>query len=90
MERIVMQSIRTLLATTFAAAVLASGAAVSAHAQQKGAKPQRPQVIIIDRSLGRPPPPPHERNYVGPAPSTAPPMQRIPQVAPLAQPPIPR
>jgi hypothetical protein len=45
-------------------------------------------VIINDPSLYRPPPPPHERNYVGPGPATAPPMQRVPQVPPLSQPPI--
>ena len=56
--------------------------------QQQKPPPKKPPVIINDPSLYRPPPPPHERNYVGPGPATAPPMQRVPQVPPLSQPPI--
>jgi hypothetical protein len=63
-------------------------AVAPAHAQQQKPPPKKPPVIINDPSLYRPPPPPHERNYVGPGPATAPPMQRVPQVPPLSQPPI--
>jgi hypothetical protein len=45
-------------------------------------------VILLDPNYNRPPPEPHQRTYVGPGPTITPPMERIPQVAPLAQPPI--
>jgi hypothetical protein len=73
------------------AAVLAGTLGLAAPAfaqQQQKPPPQRPPVIVNDPSLYRPPPPPHERTYVQPGPSTAPPMERLPQVAPLARPPI--
>jgi hypothetical protein len=64
--------------------------ALPAAAQQppKNPPPQRPPVIINDPSLYRSPPPPHKRDYVGPKPSLSPPMERLQQPAPLAQPPI--
>jgi hypothetical protein len=61
--------------------------ATPALAQQKNPPPKKPPVIINDPSLYRPPPPPHERTYPQ-GPSTAPPMERIPQVKPLDRPPI--
>jgi hypothetical protein len=83
-----MQLIRILLAV---AVVLGPGASGGyAGPDQKQAKPAKRPIIIRDPSAFRAPPPPHERNYVGPGPSRAAPMERIPQVAPLAQPPIPR
>lgn len=48
--------------------------------------PQRPPVIINDPSLHRAPA--HERSYVGPQPSLSPPMERLQQPPPLAQPPV--
>ena len=64
-------------------------AVVPAQAQQQNKPPaKKPPVVINDPSLYRPPPQPHERTYVGPGPATAPPMQRVPQVQPLSQPPI--
>ncbi|NJO32163.1 MAG: hypothetical protein HC869_02615 [Rhodospirillales bacterium] len=76
-----------LIRTAVAGIIFAtSGAAASA--QQKEAKPPRRPVIINDPSVFRPPPPPHERTYVGPGPTVTPPMQRLPKVEPLAQPPI--
>jgi hypothetical protein len=72
-----------------AAVVFAGSAAfASVEAQQQQTNPRKRPVIINDPSVYRPPPLPRDRNYVGPGPSVAPPMQRIPQVAPLAQPPI--
>ena len=83
-----MQLIRILLAATV---LLGSGAGAYADPGQKSAKTRDKRPIIInDPSAFRTPPPPHERNYVGPGPSLSPPMERIPQVAPLAQPPVPR
>lgn len=77
-----MPFIRTLLA---AVVFVGPGVFASAEAQQP---PRKRPVIINDPSIYRPPPLPRDRNYVGPGPAVAPPMQRIPQVAPLAQPPI--
>jgi hypothetical protein len=76
---------------SFALALLGAAWAVApVHAQQQQQKspPKKPPVIVNDPSLYRPPPSPHERTYVGPSPATAPPMQRVPQVPPLSQPPI--
>jgi hypothetical protein len=75
------------------ACAVALAPAVSEGAQKQQKTPyskshKRPKVILRDRSIFRPPPPPHERNYYGPAPSIQPPMERIPLPAPLAQPPI--
>ena len=69
---------------------VAIAAAQGADARQRKQGPvKRPQVIIQDRSIyGPPPPPSSDRNYYGPAPTIQPPMQRVPQPAPLAQPPI--
>jgi hypothetical protein len=89
-----MHRLATLIAVAFAVAL---APAVSEGAQKKQTTYQtksqtksyrRPKVIFRDRSLFRAPPPPHERNYYGPAPSIQPPMQRVPLPAPLAQPPI--
>jgi hypothetical protein len=77
-------------AVVLLAVPVAVATAQSADARQKkpGQSP-RPQVIIKDRWLyGPPPPPSSDRNYYGPAPSIQPPMQRVPLPAPLAQPPI--
>lgn len=61
----------------------------TAHAQQQSPPPKAaPRVILLDPNFNRPPPVPHERQYVGPGPALAPPMERITPVAPLAQPPI--
>ncbi len=81
-----MKSLAVGVALSFLGAAWA-GAPVQAQQQNKP-PPQKPPVVINDPSLYRPPPPPHERTYVGPGPATAPPMQRVPQVPPLAQPPI--
>lgn len=68
----------------------AAWAAVPVQAQQQQQKPpaKKAPAIVNDPSLYRPPPPPHERTYVAPGPAMAPPMQRVPQVPPLSQPPI--
>ena len=76
-----MPFVRTLLAAVI---LVGSGVFASVEAQQ----PRKRPVIINDPSVYRPPPLPRDRNYVGPGPAVSPPMQRIPQVAPLAQPPI--
>jgi hypothetical protein len=85
---------RRLLNIAAAAVLLAVPVAV-VTAQSADARPKkqgqmpRPQVIVKDRWLyGPPPPPSSERNYYGPAPSIQQPMQRVPLPAPLAQPPI--
>ncbi len=78
-----MQLVRVALAI---AVLAAYGAAVPASAQQKQTH-KRP-VVINDPSVYRPRPPPHDRTYVGPGPTVTPPMERLPKVAPLAQPPI--
>jgi len=83
-----MQFIHAIFAAgVFAVAVVGTAAPTTVEAQQQ-AQPRKRPVIINDRSIYRPPPLPRDRNYVGPAPTVSPPMQRIPQVAPLAQPPI--
>jgi hypothetical protein len=83
-----MQLIRTIFAASiFAIAAIGAVAPTIAEAQQQ-AQPRKRPVIINDPSVYRPPPLPRDRTYVGPGPSLAPPMQRIPEVAPLAQPPI--
>jgi hypothetical protein len=70
------------------AAMLAMAMAMPALAQQQQPPPnKKPPVIINDPSVYRPPPVPHERTYPQ-GPSTAPPMDRIPQVQPLDRPPI--
>ena len=82
-----MDFVRTAVTLALLAAVGASGPA-AAQQNQPSRPPQRPPVIINDPSLYRPPPPPHDRPYVGPGPTVTPPMERLPQVAPLSQPPI--
>lgn len=82
----IMQPLRIALTITILAI---GGVAVPASAQQAQAQPaKRPPVIIRDPSIYYPPPVPHERRYVGPGPSLSPPMERLPRVEPLAQPPI--
>jgi hypothetical protein len=86
------------LAAVFAtsAAVIAAGAAEARQGstrQERGARPstQQPNVILRDRWLyGPPPPPSSERNYYGPAPGIQQPMERVPLPPPLAQPPTNR
>jgi hypothetical protein len=79
-----------VLPTVLAIALLSAACHPAAAQQNQPPKPppQRPPVIVNDPSLYRPPPPPHERTYVGPGPSVVAPMERVPQVAPLAQPPV--
>lgn len=78
-----------LTRTALVIAVLAAFAAPApAYAQQQQPQPQKRPVIINDPSVYRPPPQPHDRTYVGPGPTVTPPMERLPKVAPLAQPPI--
>ena len=77
-----MPFVRVLVAVLVAVSFAAGPASAA-----KRAKPQS-RVIIIDRSWYGPRPPPHERNYVGPAPAVGAPMQPVPRVAPLAQPPL--
>jgi hypothetical protein len=78
----------SLFRVLIAVAVLSSLVGASmAEAAQKSQNAPRNRVIILDRSLYGPPPP-HERRYVGPSPAIAPPMERVPRVPPLAQPPI--
>jgi hypothetical protein len=86
-----MQFIRAIFAASISAvAVIVTGAAAptAAEAQKQTQPRKRPPVIINDPSVYRPPPPPHDRTYVGPGPTVTPPMERLPKVAPLAQPPI--
>jgi hypothetical protein len=74
-----------------AIATLVAAGVASARQDRKSRPAQRPHVIIKDRWLyGPPPPPSSERNYYGPAPGIQQPMQRAPLPAPLAQPPINR
>jgi len=80
-----MHLVRTLFAIAVLAALTVPG---PADAQQKQGKSERRPIIITDPSFYRGPPPPHERNYVGPGPTIVPPMERVPGPAPLAQPPI--
>ena len=80
-----MRLVQPMLAAVLAGII---ALATPALAQQKKPSPKKPPVIINDPSLYRPPPPPHERTYPQPGPSTAPPMERIPQVKPLDRPPI--
>ncbi len=61
---------------------------VGAQTQPTPAPRPAPRVILLDPNYNRSPPVPHERRYVGPGPTVVAPMERIPSVAPLAQPPI--
>jgi hypothetical protein len=79
-----MQPFRTVLAITILAAL--GGTAIAQQNQPPPPQPA-PRVIILDPNFNRPPPMPPDRPYVGPGPSTAPPMERITPVAPLSQPP---
>jgi hypothetical protein len=84
-----LQKITALVVVAIAAAAIAENA--SAQQQRQSRPPPRPQGVIPDRGLfGPPPPPSSERNYYGPAPGVQQPMERVPQPAPLAQPPINR
>ena len=80
-----MSIVHTLIAIT---GLVSLAALAPASAAEKQHAPSERRVIILDRSLYGPPPPPHERRYVGPAPAVAPPMESVPKVPPLAQPPI--
>lgn len=71
----------------FGAASVAGAQTNPAPAPTSAPRPA-PRVILLDPNYNRPPPVPHERRYVGPGPTVVPPMERIPSVAPLAQPPI--
>jgi hypothetical protein len=83
-----MHIVQSTLAIALLAAVSLPAGQAAAHDKEAAARNRRPPVIIRDRSLGRPPPLPHERTYVGPGPTVVPPMERIPPPAPLSQPPI--
>jgi hypothetical protein len=91
-----MHRLHTFLALAATAALAAAmSVAVFGSADAKEKKQyrgqQRPQVIIRDRYLyGPPPPPSSDRNYYGPAPGIQAPMERVPLPAPLAQPPTNR
>jgi hypothetical protein len=62
-----------------------------AQQRQQTGPPQRPQIILRERGpYGPPPPPSSNRNYYGPAPGVQPPMERVPQPAPLSEPPTNR
>jgi len=62
-------------------AVLAAN--TPAHAQRSSSPPPNPQSFQFD-PWGRGPPLPPDRPYYAPHSGIAPPMERIPQVAPLA------
>jgi hypothetical protein len=82
--------------TIVLAAVVLAGGVLATDAQARGGGgglagagagiSQRP-AIINDPALFGPPQQP-TRNFVGPAPSMATPMRRVPPVAPLATPPL--
>ena len=82
-----MHLIRLMVAIGLLAALGVATAATAQQNQAPAPKP-KPRVILLDQNYNRPPPVPHDRSYVGPGPSVTPPMERIPQVQPLAQPPI--
>jgi hypothetical protein len=82
-----MQSLRIALAIAILSGAPAVNIAVAQQNQPTQPAP-RPRAIIVDPNFNRPPPVPHERQYVGPGAATAPPMERVTPVPPLAQPPI--
>ena len=66
------------------------GGLASAHAQANPPPaPPRSRIIIIEPPLTSGPSQPPERQYVPAPPSLAPPMERVPQVAPLSPRPAP-
>jgi hypothetical protein len=71
---------------------LAAAADADAQQSRQRTRPaQRPQIILRDRWLHGPPPPPSsDRNYYGPAPGIQQPMERVPLPAPLSPPPTNR
>ena len=79
----------TMRATLVALAGLALSAPAQAQRPPTPApppavnQPQTPPPLGFD-AWGRGPPPPPERPFVAPRPEIAPPMQRVPQVAPLS------
>ena len=82
-----------LLSLTLLAAVTALVSASSVSAQQRQqARPLERPPVFRDRpfSSAPPPPPSSDRNFYGPAPGIQQPMERVPQPAPLAQPPTNR
>ena len=90
-----MHRLHRILALAALASLMGGlGAASDASAQQnrqQARPPQQPQVILRDRWLSGPSPPPSsDRNYYGPAPGVQQPMERVPLPAPLSQPPTNR
>ena len=79
-----MVTARGIVAATIVV-LAAAPVEVTAQAQQQNTQPKR--VVPNDPSINRPPPAPPERTYVTPAPGPSAPMERIPPVAPPAQPP---
>jgi hypothetical protein len=72
-----------------AAVALAALATAAAEAEERGAPSAQPQKRHRPLATGpndfiRPPPGPERPYYYRPPPEIAPPMQRVPQVAPLS------
>ena len=80
----------TTISRTVLVGLLALGTATSASAQSRPSfqpsPPPRPPVTIINPTnpFNQGPPPQSDRAYVAPRSGVAPPMERVPQVAPLA------
>jgi len=78
-----------LMATTDAAQAARVGGVghgFGAHGFRGGL--QQRSFSLSSPSLASPPPQQQQLNFVSPAPSLGTPMQRVPQVAPLAAPPL--
>jgi hypothetical protein len=70
------------------AILLSIGARANPADALKQTSNKRPRVIVRDPCFDRAPPPPHQRKYFEPYPSLQPPMERVPPIAPLSQPPM--
>jgi hypothetical protein len=74
---------RTILSVLVTLSVLAGTALAPASAQSSRAPQQRPTAVTID-PYDRGPPLPPDRVYPSPRSEIAPPMERVPPIAPLA------
>jgi hypothetical protein len=81
-----MRLMRRLLLTALAVGVAVGGAGLTrVHAKPtQPSQPYRPPVGIVLAPDWRGPQPPQEHPYVAPPASRAPPMERLPEIAPLS------
>jgi hypothetical protein len=84
-EAAAMTPVKSMLAALIGLVAATPAFAQSNAPNQPPTPPPRPPTIILNQNdLYRPPPMPQDRAWPAPSSQVAPPMERVPQVAPLA------